>query len=182
MFFIKKNGDCKINALSSQSSYRSIGMICLLIPLSNQPTLVQGRIQDLKKEGAQWLRGLAPNTFLANLGDFLKNFGQKGVGVRPPPLDPRLLVRRPLCTPGLRHFCQRQRSDIAEKFHNSQDQLNSLTVACSTLSAHLLRSHCDPNLISRALSMSSLSVCSQCVLCRSHSILTTLIIRIEPAI
>ena len=58
------------------------------------PPLLQGRIQDLKKEGAQWLRGLAPKTFLANLGDFLKNLGQKGVGVRPlrppPPLDPRL--------------------------------------------------------------------------------------------
>ena len=43
----------------------------------------QGRIQDFKKEGAQWLLGLAPKTFLANLGDFLKNLGQKGVGVRP---------------------------------------------------------------------------------------------------
>ena len=43
----------------------------------------QGRIQDLKKEGAQWLRGLAPKTFLANLEDFLKNLGQKGVGLRP---------------------------------------------------------------------------------------------------
>ena len=40
-------------------------------------------MQDLKKEGAQWLRGLASNTFLANLGDFLRNFGQRGVGVRP---------------------------------------------------------------------------------------------------
>ena len=48
-------------------------------------TDTQGRIQDLKKEGAQWLRGLAPNTFLAKLGDFLKNFRQKGVGVRPLP-------------------------------------------------------------------------------------------------
>ena len=27
--------------------------------------------------------GGAPKTFLANLGDFLKNLGQKGVGVRP---------------------------------------------------------------------------------------------------
>ena len=43
----------------------------------------QGRIQDLKKEVAQWLRWLAPKTFLAKLGDFLKNLGQKGVCVRP---------------------------------------------------------------------------------------------------
>ena len=49
-------------------------------------TDTQGRIQDLKKEkGAQWIRGLAPNTFLAKLGDFSKNFRQKGVGVRPLP-------------------------------------------------------------------------------------------------
>ena len=38
-----------------------------------------GADSGFKKEGAQWLRGLAPNTFLANLGDFLKNLGQKGV-------------------------------------------------------------------------------------------------------
>ena len=44
----------------------------------------QGRIQDLKKEGAQWLCGLAPKIILANLGNFLKNLGQKGVGMRPP--------------------------------------------------------------------------------------------------
>ena len=44
----------------------------------------QGRIQDLKKEGAQWLQGVTPSTFSASLGDFLKNLGQKGVGVRPP--------------------------------------------------------------------------------------------------
>ena len=44
----------------------------------------QGRIQDLKKEGAQWLRGPAPKTFLVKSGDFLNNLGQKGVGVRPP--------------------------------------------------------------------------------------------------
>ena len=50
----------------------------------------QRRIQDLKKEGAQVAQGLAPNIFLANLGDFLNNLAQKGVGVRPP-LDPRLL-------------------------------------------------------------------------------------------
>ena len=54
-------------------------------------TDTQGRIQNLKKEGAQWLRGLAPNTFLAKLGDFSKNFRQKGVGVRPlPPSGPAL--------------------------------------------------------------------------------------------
>ena len=45
----------------------------------------QGRIQDLKKEGAQGVRGLAPKAFLANSGDFLNNLAQKGVGVRPPP-------------------------------------------------------------------------------------------------
>ena len=39
---------------------------------------LQGRIQDLKKEGAQWPGGLGPKTFLANLGDCLKNSGQKG--------------------------------------------------------------------------------------------------------
>ena len=47
--------------------------------------IIQGRIQDLKKEGVQWLRRLAPKTFLANLGDFVQNVGQKGVSVRPPP-------------------------------------------------------------------------------------------------
>ena len=50
----------------------------------------QGRIQDLKKESAQGVRGLAQRFFLANLGDFLKSLAQKGVGVRPP-LDPRLV-------------------------------------------------------------------------------------------
>ena len=44
---------------------------------------LQGRIQDLKKEGAQGVRGLAPKIFLANLGDFSKNLAQKGMGVRP---------------------------------------------------------------------------------------------------
>ena len=44
----------------------------------------QGQIQDLKKEGAQGVQGLAPEIFLANLRDFLKNLAQKGVGVRPP--------------------------------------------------------------------------------------------------
>ena len=44
----------------------------------------QGRIQDLKKKGAQGDRGNVPKTFLANLGDFLKSFAQKGVGVGPP--------------------------------------------------------------------------------------------------
>ena len=34
----------------------------------------------LKKEGVQWVRGLAPKIFLANLGDFLKKIGAKGVG------------------------------------------------------------------------------------------------------
>ena len=37
----------------------------------------------MKKEGARWLRRLAPRIFLANFGDFLKNLGQKGVYVRP---------------------------------------------------------------------------------------------------
>ena len=50
-------------------------------------------MQDLKKEGVQ---GLAHKSFLANLGDFLKNLALKGVGVRPlrppPPLDPRLTI------------------------------------------------------------------------------------------
>ena len=44
-----------------------------------------GADPGFEKEGAQWLRGLAPNTFLAKLGDFLKNFRQKGVGVCPLP-------------------------------------------------------------------------------------------------
>ena len=43
---------------------------------------MQERIQDLKKEGAQGVRGLTLKNFLANLGDFLKNLAQKGVGVR----------------------------------------------------------------------------------------------------
>ena len=30
----------------------------------------QGRILDLKKEGAWWVQGLAPNIFLAYLGQF----------------------------------------------------------------------------------------------------------------
>ena len=46
-------------------------------------TDTQGRIQDLKKEGAQWLRGLAPNTFLAKLGDFFKNFRIRAWHCRP---------------------------------------------------------------------------------------------------
>ena len=52
----------------------------------------QGRIQDLKKEGAQKVRGRDFRHILANLGDFLRNLVQNGVGVHPlcPPLDPRL--------------------------------------------------------------------------------------------
>ena len=50
----------------------------------------QGRIQNLKKEGAQVARGRVFRHIQANLGDFLKNLAQKRVGVRPP-LDPRLL-------------------------------------------------------------------------------------------
>ena len=46
---------------------------------------LQGRIQDLKKKGAQWVLGARSKDFLAN---FLKNLGQKGVGVRPPPPAP----------------------------------------------------------------------------------------------
>ena len=45
--------------------------------------LYQGRIQDLKKEGAQGVRGLTPKIFLANLRDFAKILAQKGVGMRP---------------------------------------------------------------------------------------------------
>ena len=54
----------------------------------------QGRIQDLKKEGAQVARGRVFRHIKANLRDFLKNFAQKRVGVRPlrPYLDPRLLI------------------------------------------------------------------------------------------
>ena len=44
----------------------------------------QGLIQDLKKEGAQGVRGLATKIFLANLGDFSKYLAQKELGVRPP--------------------------------------------------------------------------------------------------
>ena len=43
----------------------------------------QGRIHDLKKEGAQGVWGLNPKIFLAHFGDFLKKLAQKGVGVRP---------------------------------------------------------------------------------------------------
>ena len=43
----------------------------------------------MKKEWEHGVMGLAPDIFLANLGDFLKKLAQKGVGVRPP-LDPRL--------------------------------------------------------------------------------------------
>ena len=38
-----------------------------------------------EKGGAQWVRRRALKTFLNKLGDFLKNLGQKRVGVRPPP-------------------------------------------------------------------------------------------------
>ena len=44
---------------------------------------LQGRIQDLKKEWEQGVRGVAPKIFWANQGDFLKNLAQKGAGVRP---------------------------------------------------------------------------------------------------
>ena len=46
---------------------------------ATQPTM-QGRIQDLKKEE---VRGLKPIFSFYNLGDFLKNLAQKGVGVHP---------------------------------------------------------------------------------------------------
>ena len=42
--------------------------------------ILQWRIQLLKKEGAQEVRGL---DFFSQLGDFLNNFAQKGLGVRP---------------------------------------------------------------------------------------------------
>ena len=54
---------------------------------------IHGRIQDLKKEGAQGIRGLVFKLFLANLGDF-QEIGAKRSGrarpPAPPPLDPRL--------------------------------------------------------------------------------------------
>ena len=43
----------------------------------------QGQIQDLKKEGAQVAWGQVFRQIYANLGDFLKNFAQKLVGVHP---------------------------------------------------------------------------------------------------
>ena len=49
---------------------------------------MQGRFQDLKQEA--YSSGARTNICLANLGDVLKNLAQKGVGVRAPPLDPRL--------------------------------------------------------------------------------------------
>ena len=48
-----------------------------------------GADPGFEKGRAQGGRGLAPKIFLANLGDFLKNLAQKGVGVRPS-LDPIL--------------------------------------------------------------------------------------------
>ena len=62
--------------------------------------LWQGRIQDLKKEGAQGVRGLAHNIFLSNLGDFLKNSAQKWVGVRPLLLMCGILCNRDNCKRG----------------------------------------------------------------------------------
>ena len=57
----------------------------------------QGRIQDLKKEGAQGNRGRIFLHILANLGGFLKNLAQKRVGVRPPsPLWIRAWLFHPL--------------------------------------------------------------------------------------
>ena len=53
------------------------------LPIAGSMPTNQGRNQDLKKEGVHGIRGLAPKIFLANLGDFLKNLAQKGVGVRP---------------------------------------------------------------------------------------------------
>ena len=49
----------------------------------------QGRIQDLQKEGAQWLSGAHCQDFCGQFRGLFKEFG---VGVRPlrPPLDPRL--------------------------------------------------------------------------------------------
>ena len=44
----------------------------------------QGRIQDLKKEGAHWLRGLTPKPFLANFRGFFKGLGAKRGGRAPP--------------------------------------------------------------------------------------------------
>ena len=52
----------------------------------------EGRIQDWKKEGGAGVQGLVPKIFSANSGDFLKNLAQKKVGVRPPPLDLRLIL------------------------------------------------------------------------------------------
>ena len=59
------------------------------LPIAGSMPTNQGRIQDLKKEGCTGFGGSLPRFFLANLGDFLKNLAQKGVGVRPlrsPPL------------------------------------------------------------------------------------------------
>ena len=49
--------------------------------LSSRSRSPQGRIQDLKKEGAQ---GVPPKIFSVNLGDFSKYLAQRELGVRPP--------------------------------------------------------------------------------------------------
>ena len=54
-------------------------------------TLCQGRIQDLKKEGAQRLRRLAPRIFLVNLGLFKEIDAKRGG--RAPPAPPPLWIR-----------------------------------------------------------------------------------------
>ena len=55
---------------------------------------VEGRIQDLKKEGAQRVGGSPTQAFLTILGQFrglFKEFGTKKGGRAPPPLNPRLM-------------------------------------------------------------------------------------------
>ena len=61
------------------ASIRSTSRVCGWRWSNNK----QGRIQDLKKEGAQKVRGRDFRHVWANLGDFLKNLAQKVVGVRP---------------------------------------------------------------------------------------------------
>ena len=53
--------------------------------------LGQGQIQDLQKEGAQWLSGAHCQDFCGQFRGLFKEFGAKrGRRAPPPPLDPRL--------------------------------------------------------------------------------------------
>ena len=87
--------------------------------LSSRSRSPQGQIQDLKQEGAQGVRGLAPKIFLANLGDFSKYLAQKKVGRAPPcapPLVPRLLqaIRHELQLTIATQTCQQESSTTKE--------------------------------------------------------------------